>query len=267
MILSQLAPHRLAVAPEAPLPLAGLLEEVAAAAAAAEGDTAAAASIEALASSAAAADTRGASSSGGSIGSRAAAAAAAAAVDAAVAGGTADGWELRPGEAEAEGVRDVSSFQVGGCAGPAREAREACVCRACAVCVHACAALPADTHTHTHTDVHMHALQDLGSLDGMYEEEGMGTDDSSSTSACRRLQWCGCASVHGFCSVWGLMCVCLVNACHATHALTLHRRRLRARARPRPRPQLAARATAAGCWSCAACWRSCGTATARPSRR
>ena len=30
MILSQLAPHRLAVAPEAPIPLAGLLEEVAA---------------------------------------------------------------------------------------------------------------------------------------------------------------------------------------------------------------------------------------------
>lgn len=38
MILSQLAPHRLTIAPEAPMPLAGLLEEVAAASHAADGE-------------------------------------------------------------------------------------------------------------------------------------------------------------------------------------------------------------------------------------
>jgi hypothetical protein len=37
MILSQLAPQRLTIAPEAPMPLSGLLEEVAAAAAASDG--------------------------------------------------------------------------------------------------------------------------------------------------------------------------------------------------------------------------------------
>lgn len=126
MILSQLAPQRLTVAPEAPMPLAGLLEEVAAAQAAdgqpGNGPQSAPHSED--------------GSGGGLKGFWREPSISAAAQPADL------GWEEQPSALAADvdgdglGMKEASS------------------------------------------------LQDLTSLDGTYEEEGMGTDDSSSTGEC-----------------------------------------------------------------------------------
>lgn len=123
MILSQLAPQRLTVAPEAPMPLAGLLEEVAAAQA---GDGQLVAGPQSVA------DSEEGGSGGGGLKFREPSISAAAQP-------AELGWEEQPsalaGVVDGEGgvMKEVSS------------------------------------------------LQDLTSLDGTYEEEGIGTDDSSST--------------------------------------------------------------------------------------
>jgi len=105
MILSQLAPHRLIVAPEAPIPLAGLLEEVAAAQAAADGQGL-------LESGALSESGHNDGSSPGSYVMREPSISAAA--------GPAElGWEELPSslaadvEQEVVGIKEVSSLQVG----------------------------------------------------------------------------------------------------------------------------------------------------------
>jgi hypothetical protein len=127
MILSQLAPQRLTVAPEAPMPLAGLLEEVAAAQAGMSTDGQPGNGPQSVNDSE--------DGSGGGLKFREPSISAAAQP-------AELGWEEQPsalaGDVDGDGLgmKEASS------------------------------------------------LQDLTSLDGTYEEEGMGTDDSSSTGKC-----------------------------------------------------------------------------------
>lgn len=135
MILSQLAPQRLTVAPEAPMPLAGLLEEVAAVQAGAAADGTLVPGPQSIADSE---DGGGGSTAGGYKFREPSISAAAQPAEL--------GWEEQP---------SALAVGVDGEGGVMKEAS---------------------------------SLQDLTSLDGTYEEEGIGTDDSSSTGERQRVR-------------------------------------------------------------------------------